>query len=285
MRWVMEQYNFLVQKGIEDVVNWKWHKIITMDEGVERTQFLKDICLASPIISNYGKDQCSGIYIKDNGLEMPPVINETNSSAIGIMSRDYYDLVIIKSILFEIISQISDAKVLKTILDKMKDEMSFDGNNFEDLLKAFDLSIEMVKSSYEELIKTGSVTNVYIGNLPIEMGSFFGMQGIIEKLHRYLGNNYSSFAVIIDTDKNLSLLSKKVINEYVFSRTIGYKINVICERRAIVRKSSMDEEETTIYLPNWESSTLSGNIIENPHDYSHRDYTDRLKEACLKKIL
>ena len=278
----MDQYKFLVEKGIEDIVNWKWHKIITMDEGEERYQFLKNVCDGSHIIPNFGQNQCCGIYIKDSGLSTA-TIDESNSSALRIISRDYYDLLLVRSIFIEILNQVADKKLLKTILDEMKRALSFKGDSFEDLLVAFNTSIEMVKSSYEELVKTGSVTNVYIGNLPIDMSSIYGIERIIDKLHRCLGNSYSNFALIIDADNNLSAVSKKAINEYIFSRTTGYKINVICERRVITHKSPIDEEEIiTTYVPNWNRSTFSGNIIENPHDYSYRDYTDRLKEACLK---
>jgi len=268
------EYNNLVEMGIKEIVNWKWHKIISADAGETRENFLKDICARTPIIANYGNNMCSGIYIKNEGLPDPKK-HEIDAYALEIVAQDYYRLLIIKSIFCEIIQQISDINVLKNFFDIMKRKFSFEGSSLKDLLDALDTSTEMVKSSYMEMINTGTMTNVYIGNLPV---TIYDVQSVIDYFHRSLGNDYSNFALIFDTDKNLSTLSKKAINDYIFSRTMGYKINVVCERKEKIVSDFIDQnEKRTIYLPDWMGSTFNGSFIENPHDYSHRDYTDELR--------
>jgi len=268
------EYKDLVDKGIRDIVNWKWHKIITADAGETREIFLKDVCAKTPIVANYGNDMCSGIYIKNEGLPNP-IKKEVDSYAVTIVARDYYNLLIVKSVLYGIVKQVSDVNILKSFLDKMKRELSFEGNSFKELLDALDTSMEMVKSDYIELINTGTMTDVYIGNLPVD---FYDVQSIIDDFHSCLGNDYSNFALIFDTDKSLSTLSKQTINNYIFSRTMGYKINVICERKEKIINDPINENETRIiHISDWIGSTLDGNFIENPHDYSDRDYTEELR--------
>lgn len=279
----MVSYEKLVEMGIGRIVNWKWHKIICIEAGEAREKFLIDICKGSPIIANFGENQCSGIYIKDKGL--PDRENPNDAPyAFERVAKEYYNLLIMKGILSKIAKEVTGVKMVKKLLAEMKQQLSFEGDSLKELLVAIDISLEMIKITYLELRKTGMVDKSYRDNLPLESCCFVMLDEVIESLHECLGNSYSNFAIIFDTDKELSILSKKALNDYIFARTIGYKINVVCEQKLLEFENLLDEKEKRrIIVPDWYAYNLRGDIIENPHDYSSLDYTDNLKELTLKK--
>ena len=268
-------YKDIIEKGVDHIINWKWHKILTMDTGEHRERFLKDICQETPIIANYGKNQCSGIYIKDEGLPMP-VSQEMNAYSLEIIFNNYYNFVIAKGIMTQIARQVAEPRVLESILANMKSKLDFEGNSLEELLIEIDNSLQLIRTSYKELSETGKMSHVYLDNLPVKIHI---IDHLTECLHRCLGNDYANFSLVFDTDENLSILSKKAINSHIFARTMGYKMNVVCERKQTIHQSPINEKETfTINSPNWEVwQTLSGDYIENIHDYAQRDYTEEVR--------
>jgi len=279
------EYNKLVDRGIGHIVNHMWHKIVTADEGIKRETFLRDICAKTPIIPNYGLDQCSGIYIKNSGLPDPDN-KEIHQGAVNIIFRDYYRLLIVREILNQIITDVKDEKVLKELLEYMKPELFFGGNSLQDLLNEVDVSSEIVKESYLELMRTGTLEKHYLDKVSINTCIFFHMTSTIDNLHKHLGNSYSNFALIFDTDKSLGLTSKKAINDHIFARTTGYKIYVVCEREIKTFPDPINSnEQRNIVISKWPAHTLSGEIIQEPHDYGTHDYTDDLNEAWKTKVL
>ena len=274
----MNKYQELVEKGVRNIVQHKWHKIFTMDEGVAREQFLKDICAQSPIIPNYGEDQCSGIYIHDRNHLTDGIVPKNAKNAFEKVVREYYNLLIFRSIIAKIVEEIRDVEILRNLLGDTKKWSDFKGSTFTELFNDIDASLTILYSCYQELITMGEVEYVFIGNKPIEL---YDIEFIIGRLHRTLGNSYSNFALIFDADKNLSKTSKQAINSHISKRTKGYKVNVICERKIITRKDLIDEnEKITIKTDDWGIyHDFQGDIIEDPNDYITRDYTDELNEA------
>jgi len=193
-------------------------------------------------------------------------------------------LLLLREILNKIINDVTDVDVLKRVLDCMKPDLFFKGNSLIDLLNEMDISLETIKECYLNLMKTGSMGTPYFDKVTVDTCIFFLMTSHINSLHRQLGNSYSSFALIFDTDKSLGFTSKKAINDHINARTEGYKIYVVCERLTEKVKDQISEEVREISLPNWPKDTLQGGKIQVTHDYAIHDYTDELKEAYKQKV-
>ena len=145
----MNEFDKVVDSWGNKIVIEDGHKIVIADACEIREQLLKAICECFPIIPNSENGLRSAIYIKDKGLIEPPK-EGINSNFLPMIFNDYYNLLIVRNIIYTMINQISDVNFIKDFLNEFKYICSFEGNTLKEILEALDISLEIIRESYQE---------------------------------------------------------------------------------------------------------------------------------------
>ena len=123
---------------------------------------------------------------------------------------------------------------------------------------------DFYKNKYISLL-TGTDFKENIDDLPIS--SIFMRERYIKELKKMI-NNSSYFAIIIDHNDTIPLVSIQAVNGYIGMRcTADISMKVAC-----------DPSKWRSYYD------LDGNIVEEPHDYSTVELDQSLKEHVKIKI-
>lgn len=240
------------------------HQFIYGDDGKEREIFLKELEKKYPIKMN--KDFPMAIYLDEYGFpKIPSKFKNIDINITKICALEYLKFTIIYNILLKTYEQKYEDILYKKIIDTIGDYLKYldskDINNFEELIKQAKKARDYYYKYYTYYMETGN--KLEVPSFPhVELSSFI-------KSFKKVINNNSYFAIIIDKQHDLALVSTKAINSFVASR-INSDISM---------KVAVSDGRYEAY------TDLSGQFIEECHDYAEVYLEDNLSKYIKKKKL
>ncbi len=244
------------------------HQFIYGYNGKEREDFLKNMVGIFPVKIDQSKPM--GVYLTDFGLPKKAELNkETSQRPLAILGEQYCYFSIATNVVDTTLNQTDERdlnkkteKFLRVINDQYLNKNTNKINNLKELRNIFDEVRNTYLFEYEQYTKTAKL-NDFIDKLP---HSFIDI-GIWIKQYKEMLNTNSHFALVIDHQEPISLISYQAINGLVSSRINGdIAMKVACE-------------------PNgWETyCNLNGTFVERTHDYQEINLDDSTDEH-LKRL-
>lgn len=244
--------DYLEKRILEDSA----HQFIYGENLDEREKLIQKLLEDYPVLINSE----TPVAVNLDSVALPNIerLNEDvdNISLYGA-SREY----LFNSVLFSIIKRINDAqlempKFIERVNEAELDYSDCKVDNLSELLSLIEMQKETWFTFYKELLTNGTA-KLDFDKLPL---SYIEIELLIERIKKEL-NLKSYFALLVDIKEEIPIVSQMALNNLVGARITG-----MLSMKIMINP----EYQFCVY-------DLSGNFVQNVHDYSTIELDDSYK--------